>query len=454
MQLRIKPLKDTSEIEIHVSFRLPRSQGADKFSFDQIEEALAQELNDIGQQTTEHLLETYDSEGEVLQCEKGRNWSSKGRGKHVIETPYGAVSVLCHVYQTSAGGRVRVPLCERAKLIGSATPRMAKMTAAKLAEMSCGAVARDFAENHLRPVSKSAVQALGTAVAALATTYEGELEKWQPQSEPREVALITVGVDGAHLNTRRDGWRQSMAGTLALHDADGERLETLYAGGGPGESPPEGKSKFFERMDLLLERVRQRYPQARVTGLSDGAVDLQNYLAGRCEEHLLDFHHAAEYLSAASIAFSAGGKAEDAESKTWAEIQRAILRDKPGGALEVLGAISRRLEGKEEAADPGAAALPKLKKAQRAELERVKTYWLNHITVMDYAGWQQRNQPIGSGVTEAACKVLIKQRMCQSGMRWSIGAADALVSLRALYLTPSRWQHFWLQYSKTHLSSL
>ena len=28
------------------------------------------------------------------------------------------------------------------------------------------------------------------------------------------------------------------------------------------------------------------------------------------------------------------------------------------------------------------------------------------------------NLPIGSGVTEAACKTLIKQRFCQSGMRW------------------------------------
>jgi len=66
---------------------------------------------------------------------------------------------------------------------------------------------------------------------------------------------------------------------------------------------------------------------------------------------------------------------------------------------------------------------------------------------MDYAAWQGQKLPIGSGVTEAACKTLIKQRMCQSGMRWSISASDALISLRALYLTASRWDHFWTQHN-------
>ncbi|MEZ5329693.1 MAG: hypothetical protein R3F19_31990 [Verrucomicrobiales bacterium] len=30
---------------------------------------------------------------------------------------------------------------------------------------------------------------------------------------------------------------------------------------------------------------------------------------------------------------------------------------------------------------------------------------------------------IGSGVTEAGCKVIIKQRLCQAGMRWKEKAA-------------------------------
>ena len=32
--------------------------------------------------------------------------------------------------------------------------------------------------------------------------------------------------------------------------------------------------------------------------------------------------------------------------------------------------------------------------------------------------------PIGSGVTEAACKTLIKQRFCLAGMRWKFADSD------------------------------
>jgi hypothetical protein len=443
MELNIKPTQGSQELEVQVTFRIPRGgAGNPEMSFEQIEQLLARQLNEIGNGTTEHLLCDYDAPGSALKCEQGKKWTSKGTTKHVIETPYGAVGVLCHIYQTSAGGRVRVPLVERARLIGSATPRMAKMTAAKLAEMSCAAVARDLEHNHQRPISKSFAQDMGQAVAALVTTHEGQLEHWQPKSTVEEVATIAVGVDGAHLNTRQPGWRQSMAGTLALYDRNGQRLETLYAGAGPGDTPPEGKAVFFKRMDSLIEKLRQSYPQARVVGLSDGASDLQSYLADRCDEHLLDYHHAAEYLSKASAAFNAEGADDNEQAQAWAHQQREILRDKTGGALEVLATLRRRLG--HAAALKGDLKLPAMSKAQQEAVQSAETYFVNHIGSMDYAGWQQRKLPIGSGVTEAACKTLIKQRMCQSGMRWSIKASDALITLRALYLTPSHWDHFWL----------
>ena len=39
---------------------------------------------------------------------------------------------------------------------------------------------------------------------------------------------------------------------------------------------------------------------------------------------------------------------------------------------------------------------------------------------------------IGSGVVEAACKTLVTQRLKQSGMRWSVRGAQAI-------LTPRGW---------------
>ena len=275
MDMELRPIPGTNDFEVHAVFRLSGLDAARDFSMLQAEELLAGQLNAIGLKATETLLSHCDTAGEALQSQ-GRKWTSKGQRLRVVESPHGPVRVMAHVYQTSAGGATRVPLAERARLIGSATPRLGRMVASKLAQMNCGAVARDLAENHQRPIAKSFAQDLGVAVAALATVRaDSDFEQWHPLSEPREVSTIALGVDGAHLNTREDGWRQSMAGTLALYDKDGERLETLYAGGGPGQTAAAGKDLFFERMDQMLERVCDHYPKAKVIGLSDGAGDLQ-----------------------------------------------------------------------------------------------------------------------------------------------------------------------------------
>jgi len=34
---------------------------------------------------------------------------------------------------------------------------------------------------------------------------------------------------------------------------------------------------------------------------------------------------------------------------------------------------------------------------------------------MNYANYLENNYPIGSGVTDAACKIILKERCCQSG---------------------------------------
>ena len=60
------------------------------------------------------------------------------------------------------------------------------------------------------------------------------------------------------------------------------------------------------------------------------------------------------------------------------------------------------------------------------------TYFQNNIkkSRMDYAENVAAHNPIGSGVTEAACKTIVKQRLCQSGMRWKDKGAGFILSLR------------------------
>ena len=87
------------------------------------------------------------------------------------------------------------------------------------------------------------------------------------------------------------------------------------------------------------------------------------------------------------------------------------------------------------------------------EIRLVMTYYQNHKNKMPYPRQLENNLPIGSGVTEAACKVLIKQRMCISGSRWKDAGASCVLALRTLKLTKGRWKQFW-GYVMRHGSTL
>ncbi len=83
-----------------------------------------------------------------------------------------------------------------------------------------------------------------------------------------------------------------------------------------------------------------------------------------------------------------------------------------------------------------------LTKTIRENLQAALSYFINHRHRMDYATHLEKNLPLGSGVTEAACKTLVKQRLCGSGMRWKNKGANVILSLRALIQSKGRWQQF------------
>lgn len=49
---------------------------------------------------------------------------------------------------------------------------------------------------------------------------------------------------------------------------------------------------------------------------------------------------------------------------------------------------------------------------------------------MDYVERKKRGDPIGSGITEAGCKVIVNQRLKQSGVRWHRATGQHIVDLR------------------------
>ena len=62
---------------------------------------------------------------------------------------------------------------------------------------------------------------------------------------------------------------------------------------------------------------------------------------------------------------------------------------------------------------------------------------------MRYHEYLANGWPIASGAVEGACKNLIKDRMERSGMRWTEAMAEAVVKLRAIYLSGD-FDAYWL----------
>ena len=54
---------------------------------------------------------------------------------------------------------------------------------------------------------------------------------------------------------------------------------------------------------------------------------------------------------------------------------------------------------------------------------------------MRYASLKARDYTIGSGVVEAANKVLVNQRMKRAGMRWSVDGGQNVLTFRALMMS-------------------
>lgn len=83
----------------------------------------------------------------------------------------------------------------------------------------------------------------------------------------------------------------------------------------------------------------------------------------------------------------------------------------------------------------------RLTAAKLAVLNATIGYFENNRDHMRYNDYLASGYPIGSGVAEGACRHLVKDRMEQTGMRWTVEGAQALLNLRAMYLNGD-WKTF------------
>lgn len=354
-------------------------------------------------------------------------FTSKGEVPKNYQTPYGEAAVARHVYQSSAGGATYCALDHSARIIASTSPRFAQMCARKYATLNSVLAQEDLAECHQRQVSRCYLQDIADAVGAIAQEKRPQW-KYADPVEHAQVELVSLSIDGACLFYCQDGWRTAMVGTISLYDATGERLHTVYLG-----APPEyGKHSFLEQMEQEVERYKQRYRGVPWVGIADGAKDYWPWLQQFVDESILDYFHAASYLEKATKAM----RRSTSQRKEWFEQSRHQLKHDEGAVERLLKEMNDTLQD------------PRVKGNARSQLETAAGYFQNNQSKMHYARYRQKHWPIGSGVTEAACKTLVKQRMCGSGMKWKHAGAATVLSLRALILSQGRWQQFWSKISR------
>jgi hypothetical protein len=371
------------------------------------EESILRAVNSVGDAATAEALKRFDADGDPIVM-GGAKWYWKGQQSKNYNTPYGVVSVPRHVYQRAEGGSTFCPMDDRARIIRKATPRFAKIVTHKFANGAAAQVVNDLKENHGRSCLKATLQDLATHVG---TVVQAKEESWSYATPelPEPVATVGVGVDGTCMLICDQKWREAMTGTLSLYNTEGERLHTIYI----GAAPEYGKETFFARMEREIARTKSLYPTACFVGIADGAKSNWNFLGPHIDEQVLDFYHATQYLARAASAIYGSGAAR----KRWLDAKCHDLKHEHGAAKRIL----RELEQ---------AATGKLKSADSDELQECITYFRNHHQQMRYAHYREKGMPIGSGVTEAACKTLVKQRLCCSGMRWNPEGAQIILALR------------------------
>ena len=182
-------------------------------------------------------------------------------------------------------------------------------------------------------------------------------------------------------------------------------------------------------MEREVLRVKEKYPRAHYVGLADGAQGNWEFLEQHTADQVVDFYHATEYLGkAAAVLF----RSQPAACREWLDEHCHTLKHEPGGAGVVLRRLKTQARTKPWAKDD-------------EDVTRAIGYFANQHGAgrMDYAARVAAGEPIGTGVTEAACKVIVKQRLCGSGMKWKEAGAAAVLSLRCLSYTPERWSQFW-----------
>lgn len=329
--------------------------------------------------------------------------------------------------ESDSGLKSIAPLAEQLGLVaGKATPALAEVIGRLSQERSESSVGECLRREHQVTLAAETVCLIRDAVArGIARHLEDEqvrvlLETIQAGQAQGQV-ILAAGRDGIFVPQRGakdDRWKEAAVGTVSVYvkPVRGElrRLGTVYL----GQMPQPGQEELSDHLTSLLRRVLSDdcARNLRLVYLTDAGHHPQEYyhsvLRNMDDPHrpgeklewtwIVDFFHASSRLEA----LANGLFRNPAAATEWVRRMRHCLKHDSNAVSRILHSAS--------------ALKPKsIRGRAREEYDKAYNYLLNYRRNMDYASYRTENLPIGSGVTEAACKTVFTQRFKCSGMIWN-----------------------------------
>jgi hypothetical protein len=256
------------------------------------------------------------------------------------------------------------------------------------------------------------------------------LQQASEQLGPRKI-LLAVGRDGIMLPILGfTKYKEGATATVSVYSRWGKRLGTVYL----GQMPEALQTSLSDELTQLLEDVLRQWngPPLRLAYITDAGFHpteyFQNVLCCMPDpwrpgkylqwEWAVDYYHACQYISKLALAIFGPGR----EAYAWAAKMRRTLKEKPAGVFRVLRSAGqlraiRGLVGEE------------------SDYQSAYDYLRRHSAWMNYAERRRLRVPIGSGVTEAACKIIFTQRFKCAGMKWNPERDQPILALRVIALS-------------------
>jgi len=256
-----------------------------------------------------------------------------------------------------------------------------------------------------------------------------------PESEHLEEALrklptdrlltLYVGLDGGRIRIRGEGWKEPCEAVLWWYDPETEKRTKLVF------ADVHDKSVVTAALDRAIQICLERNPDLLLVILADGAEWIWNW-ARKYEDaiKLLDYYHLRENVSETATALY--GETDPPIKKSWTtRTINALWR----GDIE--GAIARLTRS---------LSRPNIRQNRNKweAIDRLITYLENHDDLFEWSYKTHRllGHDIGSGIVESTCKQLFSMRVKGPGMFWSWDGAEAVIRLRAVYLS-EHWELLW-----------